>query len=191
MTDLLSLVPLAALLTMFVASVLRGAAVARSSGDQAFAFLEALGRQRIAGLAFAVSIAVIGLAAARGALGWQLASDALVALGAAIAVIGTSIVIVAQIQMGRAWRVGVRPGDAPLFVRHGLFRYSRNPIFLGMILTGFGVCLSSGAWWSWAALIVFIVACEAQVRIEEAHLAGNFGKDYQDFRRKVPRWFGI
>lgn len=191
MIDFLHLVPLAALVTMFIASVLRGAAVARSSGDRAFAFTEARGRQRVAGLAFAVSIAVIGVAAARAALGWQLASAALVGLGATVAMIGTGIVIVAQIQMGRAWRVGVRPGDAPLFVRHGLFRYSRNPIFVGMILTGFGVCLSSGIWWSWAALIGFIFACEAQVRIEEAHLAGNFGKDYQDFRRKVPRWFGI
>lgn len=191
MTDLLRLIPLAALVTMFVASLLRGAAVARSSGDRAFAFLESRGRQRIAGMAFAASIAVIGVAAARAALGRQLGADALVTLGAGISIIGTGIVIVAQIQMGRAWRVGVRAGDAPLFVSHGLFRYSRNPIFVGMILTGLGVCLSAGAWWAWVALAVFIIACAAQVTIEETHLAAHFGKDYQDFRREVPRWFGI
>lgn len=190
MIDLLRIVPLAALVAMFGASVLRGAAVARSSGDRAWAFVEARGRQRVAGLAFAISIAIVAGAAVRTALGWHQSSEAFIAIGAGVSFVGTIIVIVAQIQMGRAWRVGVRQGDAPLFVRHGLFQFSRNPIFLGMIATGLGVCLSAGAWWSWLALTIFVIACETQVRIEESHLADSFGKDYEDFRQEVPRWFG-
>lgn len=188
MIELLRFVPLAALLAMLAASVLRGAAVARSSGDRAFAFIEARGLQRIAGLAFAISVGVVAVAAARTALGPDQSSGPRVALGAVVSLVGTMIVIVAQIQMGRAWRVGVRSGDAPLFVRHGLFRLSRNPIFLGMIVAGLGVSFSAGAWWSWVALGVFVLACVTQVRIEEPHLAASFGKDYEDFRREVPRW---
>lgn len=190
MIELLRLVPLAALATMFGASLLRGAAVARSSGVRAWAFTEARGGQRVAGLAFAVSIAIVAVAAARAALGWGQSSEALIALAAGVSIVGTIIVIVAQIQMGRAWRVGVRHGDAPLFVRHGLFRFSRNPMFFGMIITGVGVAVVAGTWWSWLTLVGFGAACAAQVRIEEAHLLANFGDDYVAFRRSIPRWIG-
>ena len=101
-----------------------------------------------------------------------------------------AIVIVAQVQMGRAWCVGVREGDAPLFVSHGLFRFSRNPIFVGMMLVGLATAMVSATWWSWVALALFVVSCTVQVRIEEAHLEASFGEAYRAFRRQVPRWLG-
>ncbi|MBY0520986.1 MAG: hypothetical protein K2P79_11240, partial [Sphingomonas sp.] len=114
------------------------------------------------------------------------------ALPAAIAALfGAAVVIVAQVQMGRAWRIGVRSGDAPLFVSHGLFKFSRNPIFVGMMLAGLAAAMASGLWWAWAALMVFIVSCAVQVRIEEAHLEVSFGVHYRNFRMTVPRWLGF
>lgn len=99
--------------------------------------------------------------------------------------------MVAQVQMGRAWRVGVREGDAPLFISHGLFRYSRNPIFVGMMLVGLSAAMVSGTWWSWSGVAVFIASCAVQVRIEEAHLEASFGQSYREFRSSVPRWVGF
>lgn len=93
--------------------------------------------------------------------------------------------------MCRAWRVGFREGDAPLFVSHGLFRYSRNPIFVGMMQVGLSAAIVSGTWWSWTALALFVVSCAVQVRIEEAHLEASFGDAYRAFRRQVPRWLGL
>jgi protein-S-isoprenylcysteine O-methyltransferase Ste14 len=93
--------------------------------------------------------------------------------------------------MGRAWRVGVREGDAPLFVSHGLFRFSRNPIFLGMILVSLSAAIASATWWGWVALMLFIASCIVQVRIEESHLEASFGDAYRAFRRQVPRWLGL
>lgn len=181
-------IPLIALIVIFIASLWRGHSVSRSSGDNAWAFGSAKGRQRLAGAAFAISIVMLAFAAAEAALRSE-SSYGLI--GALVSMAGGAIVIFAQVQMGRAWRVGVRKGDAPLFIRHGLFRFSRNPIFVGMMLVGLGIAVVANSWWAWAALISFVLACREQVRIEEAHLSDNFGRAYIIFKNDVPRWIGI
>ncbi|HEY9092260.1 isoprenylcysteine carboxylmethyltransferase family protein [Parasphingorhabdus sp.] len=181
-------VPFIALIVIFLASLWRGRSVARSTGNSARAFGSAKGKQRLSGLAFAISIIVLAIASALAAMqpvtkfAW---------VGALLAVAGAVMVIVSQIQMGRAWRVGVREGDAPLFVRHGLFRFSRNPIFVGMIIIGLSIAVSANIWWAWVALLTFALACHAQVRIEETHLSKSFGIAYEHFCSDVPRWIGI
>ncbi len=186
---MINLVPIAAFAAMIAATLLRGLSVWRGTGVNPWAFAEARGKQRLAGLVFTISIAVTGLAAGLVARGEGNAS--LATIGAILAVIGVALVIIAQVQMGPAWRVGLREGDAPLFVSHGLYRYSRNPIFLGMILLALGTALAAGRWWGWVALFAFALACYVQVMIEEDHLAANFGEAYAAFRRTVPRWIGL
>lgn len=179
-------VPLVAMLVIVAATLVRGAAIRRATGDRPWAFASAKGVQRIAGSSFALSVAALIVAAALAPSDltiWTIAA-------ATVSLIGAAIVIVAQVQMGRAWRVGVREGDAPLFVSHGLFRYSRNPIFVGMMLVGLSAAIVSGKLWSWAALALFVLSCIVQVRIEEGHLEASFGDAYRVFRRQVPRWLG-
>lgn len=179
--------PFLAMAAIVVATFVRGMAIRRATGDRPWAFASAKGVQRIAGSSFALSVAALLVAAALApANGTNLA-----VLAAIVSLAGAAIVIVAQVQMGRAWRVGVREGDAPLFVSHGLFRYSRNPIFVGMMLVGLSAAIVSDTWWSWSALVLFVLSCIVQVRIEEAHLEASFGDAYRTFRRQVPRWLGL
>lgn len=180
-------IPLLAMLSIIAATLVRGIAIRRKTGDRPWAFASAKCVQRIAGSSFAFSVAALIAAAALAPVsdtGWTITA-------AIIATVGAAIVVVAQVQMGRAWRVGVREGDAPLFISHGLFRYSRNPIFVGMMLVGLSAAMVSGTWWSWSALAVFIASCAVQVRIEEAHLEASFGQSYREFRSSVPRWVGF
>lgn len=179
--------PFLAMVAIVVATLARGMAIRRATGDRPWAFASAMGVQRIAGSSFALSVAALLVAAAlapANGTNWTV-------LPAIVSLAGAAIVIVAQMQMGRAWRVGVREGDAPLFVSHGLFRFSRNPIFAGMMLVGLSASLVSGTWWSWVALAIFIASCAVQVRIEEAHLEASFGQSYREFRASVPRWLGF
>ncbi|NCU11055.1 MAG: isoprenylcysteine carboxylmethyltransferase family protein [Sphingomonadaceae bacterium] len=179
--------PFLAMVAIVVATLARGMAIRRATGDRPWAFASAKGVQRIAGSSFALSVAALLVAAAlapANGTNWAV-------LAAIVATAGAAIVIVAQVQMGRAWRIGVREGDAPLFVSHGLFRYSRNPIFVGMMLVGLSAAIVSGTWWSWSALVLFVLSCIVQVRIEEAHLEASFGDAYRAFRRQVPRWVGL
>ncbi len=186
--DILQHIPFAAMIAIVAATVLRGIAIRRHTGDRPLAFLGATGIQRIAGMSFAASTAALIVASG------MAARDAMTDLAlpaAVVALVGAAVVIVAQVQMGRAWRIGVREGDAPLFVSHGLFRFSRNPIFVGMMTVGLAAAFASQLWWAWAALAVFIVSCAVQVRIEERHLEASFGQSYRDFRATVPRWLGL
>lgn len=180
-------VPLLAMLAIIAATLWRGVAIRRATGDRPWAFASAKGVQRIVGSSFALSVTVLFVAAALASSGETTGS---LILAAIVGLIGAAIVIVAQVQMGRAWRVGVREGDAPLFVSHGLFRFSRNPIFVGMMQVGLAATMVSGTSWSWVALALFIASCAVQVRIEEAHLEASFGEAYRAFRRQVPRWLG-
>jgi hypothetical protein len=102
MTSLLSAVPLVAMLVMIIATMLRGAAVAKSSGDRPFAFMEARGMQRIGGLAFGLSIVAIGVAALLAAVNSEGVDAPLALTGAVLSSAGTALVVIAQIQMGRA-----------------------------------------------------------------------------------------
>ncbi len=185
---MLQALPFLSIIAVVAATLLRAVAIRRRTGDRAFAFMSATGIQRIAGVSFALSVAALVLASALPASGSSLAVAVLAAI---LALVGCFIVIVAQVQMGRAWRVGVRQGDAPLFVTHGLFKFSRNPIFVGTILQGVAAALTANAAWAWAALTVFIGSCAVQVRVEEAHLEASFGQHYREFRASIPRWIGI
>lgn len=186
--SVLQSVPFVAMLTIIAATAVRSIAIRRTTGDRPLAFLSATGAQRVAGLTFAASTIALIVA---GGIAARNDTPHLVWCAALIALVGAALVIIAQVQMGRAWRIGVRSGDAPLFVSHGLFRFSRNPIFVGMMLVGLAAAIASGLWWAWAALAIFITSCGVQVRIEEAHLEASFGVAYRDFRATVPRWFGF
>lgn len=185
---MLAYVPLLLFAVVLGATLIRGRAVRARSGVRAWAFFEARGMQRAAGLVFALSITVLVAASALVAAGRIDASPPLIATGSAVMALGLLVVVTAQVQMGTAWRVGVRPGDAPVFVTAGLFRFSRNPIFAGMIVMALGAALVAPTWWTIAAALAFALACHVQVRIEEAHLSDAFGSAYEAFRARTPRW---
>jgi protein-S-isoprenylcysteine O-methyltransferase Ste14 len=103
---------------------------------------------------------------------------------AIVALLSAAVVIVAQVQMGRAWRIGVRGGDAPLFVSHGLFRFSRNPIFVGMMTGRAGRCIGIGALVGVGITrSLYRVVRSAGEDSKNAHLEASFGQSYLDFAR--------
>lgn len=181
-------IPLVMLVVVLLATLVRLIVLRRGAGIQAWAFGPDPA-DKLAGTLFVISLTVLGFAAAQGTDGNGLGIA--VIAGSAVAIIGAVITVVAQIQMGAAWRIGVRQGDASHLIEHGLYRYSRNPIFVGLVLVGFGIAVVSGLWWAWAALAALVLSCHLQVMIEEAHMARMFGPAYAAFCRRVPRWVGV
>jgi protein-S-isoprenylcysteine O-methyltransferase Ste14 len=83
----------------------------------------------------------------------------------------------------------LRPERASRLVAAGIYRYSRNPMYLSLLLA-----LAAWATWlgSWPALLVvpaFVLAMNRwQIRPEERALAALFGAEYEAYRRSVRRW---
>jgi protein-S-isoprenylcysteine O-methyltransferase Ste14 len=71
----------------------------------------------------------------------------------------------------------------------GPFRFSRNPIYLGMLLGAFAPWLG----WGYTGLLLapplfFVVINGAVIPYEEAKLQGAFGEAYAEYCRRVRRW---
>ena len=96
--------------------------------------------------------------------------------------------VLAQRQMGAAWRIGVPRAHRTPLVERGLF--SRNPIFLGMIATLAGLFLVLPSTATLVIMVVGVVVIELQVRVEEDHLLQIHGAAYAEYRGHVPRWLG-
>ena len=97
--------------------------------------------------------------------------------------------VLAQIQMGNSWRIGIDEEKETALVQSGLFRFSRNPIFLGMIVTLAGVFLIIPNALTLLFLVLGFVLNQIQVRLEEEFLAQAHGTEYENFKREVRRWF--
>ena len=114
-----------------------------------------------------------------------------VALGVLLFVAGFGLTLVAQISMGDSWRIGVQKGESTELCTAGLFRWSRNPIFTGMLLAGLGLV----AWVPWAAVgwVSLWLGLELQVRVvEEPHLVAMHGSRYVAYARRTGRfWPGL
>lgn len=96
--------------------------------------------------------------------------------------------IIAQAQMGSSWRIGIDANRETALVQHGLFRVSRNPIFLGMRfnLLGFFFVLPNAA--TLLILVLGEILVQIQVRLEEEYLRQRHGENYQNYCRQTRRW---
>ena len=98
------------------------------------------------------------------------------------------LIVAAQRTMSRSWRVGIDTEHRTDMVQNGLFAYSRNPIFLGMLLTMTGLFAVLPNALTLLTLVVSWVVISVQVRLEEAFLAEQHGQAYADYGSKVRRW---
>ena len=81
------------------------------------------------------------------------------------------------------------PHKSSTIVQDGIYRLSRNPMYLGMalLLTAWAVWLSNP--WCLLVLPLFVAAITRwQILPEERILSAQFGAPYQDYLRRVRRW---
>ena len=94
---------------------------------------------------------------------------------------------IAQGHMKDSWRIGIDRDMKTALITAGLFSFTRNPIFLGMLLVLAGLFfLTPNA----ATLIFWIVGyilIQVQIRLEEEYLQRQHGEAYAIFCSKVPR----
>ena len=83
-------------------------------------------------------------------------------------------------------------GEPGTLTHEGLFRRSRNPMYLGMLTALIGVALVMGTACVLIGPVVFFALAQCwYIPAEERALAGKFGEEYLGYRKDVPRWFGV
>jgi protein-S-isoprenylcysteine O-methyltransferase Ste14 len=69
----------------------------------------------------------------------------------------------------------------------GPYAYTRNPLYLGSLLMGLGLCVAARSWWVGVALVVMFFAIYLPVIFdEEAFLRRTF-PEFEEYARRVPR----
>lgn len=82
----------------------------------------------------------------------------------------------------------LRPASSTQLVTSGVYRYTRNPMYLGHALILFGWSVYLGSVWTLIAAPIFVLfITRFQIRPEERVLAQRF-PEFKDFRQRVPRW---
>jgi protein-S-isoprenylcysteine O-methyltransferase Ste14 len=80
--------------------------------------------------------------------------------------------------------------DAGDLTLTGIYRWSRNPQYVGWLLFLIGFALTDWSIWCFAALLVVAVSLHLLVLVEEEHLRRVFGSQYKNFCQRSPRYLG-
>lgn len=83
----------------------------------------------------------------------------------------------------------LKPEKASQLVTDGFYRFSRNPMYLGLALLLTGWCILLGNPVNTLIIVFFIVSMNAfQIEPEETALKTKFGKEYIEYMKRVRRW---
>lgn len=87
-------------------------------------------------------------------------------------------------------RTTLNPFAPPsLLLERGIYRWSRNPMYLGVILVYLGGCLLAGSLWPVALLVVPLgILQQVVIPYEEASMRRAFGPAYEAYCARVRRW---
>jgi len=110
-------------------------------------------------------------------------------IGASFLIVGLSLVTVA---IGLFRSAGENPQPwtpSKGIIESGIYRYTRNPMYLGMAFAQAGLAMLIGSWTSLALVAVSVAIIHTQVIArEEAYLTATFGDAYRDYCARVRRW---
>lgn len=111
-------------------------------------------------------------------------------IGMAPIVAGLALAVVGD-RMFKRHGTTVKPFEASsAFLTSGVFGFSRNPMYLGMVLVlvGLGLILGTVVPFVVVPLFVWLMTARFIVK-EEAMLQAQYGEMYDEYKRRVRRWF--
>ena len=121
-----------------------------------------------------------------------LPAEAAVPLGLGVVAISVLLVIAAVRELRRKKTAFDVRNPTSAIVRTGVFRLTRNPVYLSMMLLYVGVSLLiNSPWMLLLAIPTGSALCLAAIKPEERYLEAKFGDAYREYRATVPRWIGL
>ena len=96
-------------------------------------------------------------------------------------------IIIAQWNMRQSWRIGIDYVNKTQLVTVGLFKISRNPIYLFLIIALIGLFLIIPNAVTFAVLFSAYLILQVTIRLEEDFLEKQHGEVYRNYKQKVSR----
>ncbi|MNJ64955.1 Isoprenylcysteine carboxyl methyltransferase (ICMT) family protein [compost metagenome] len=112
-------------------------------------------------------------------------------IGLLVTAIGLLFFILAMLHMRTSWRVGIDKDTRTDLVTGGIYRFSRNPAFVGFDLMFVGLFLTYLNYVTLLVCIINVIFLHLLIRQEERHLEGVFGDIYGNYARHTPRYLWI
>lgn len=140
-----------------------------------------------------MSVATVGVVAAQLLsimFGWNHLPTNARFTGFGIGMLGDLIFLLSVLCMKDSWRAGIPDKDKTELVTSGIYRFSRNPAFLGFDMMYFGVLLMYCNLLTVFFTVFAVVMLHLQILQEEKYLAGVFGEEYREYRKRVFRYLG-
>lgn len=122
-----------------------------------------------------------------GLIVWLQSSTAIV-LGMIMLTVSFAVVATMHIKMGTQWRSGIDAEGPKKIVCHGLYQYTRHPMFLFVGVAQLGFFLAMPSIFSLSCLIIGWWALSRQASAEEKHLLQRFSTQYYEYSVKVRKW---
>jgi protein-S-isoprenylcysteine O-methyltransferase Ste14 len=110
-------------------------------------------------------------------------------IGIIISIIGITTLILAA-NLFRKNKNPVNPsGSTQLIICSGIYKYTRNPMYLSLTCIFIGVSIITNSWFSFVLLLPLLTICQKGIiEREEKYLTQKFGDEYLSYKSKVRRW---
>jgi len=76
-------------------------------------------------------------------------------------------------------------------ITKGLYRFSRNPMYVGLLLLQIGLGIACASWVYLLLTVVLMILLNANSSAEERYCLYRYGDDYRKYMNRTPRWIGI
>jgi protein-S-isoprenylcysteine O-methyltransferase Ste14 len=109
-------------------------------------------------------------------------------IGLALIVAGLIPFLLAFVNFGTSWRIGIDRKTPGALVTGGIFAVTRNPIYVAFILFFFGIFLANGTWFFLIFAILAVMFIHFQVLREEEFLKKQYGAEYAAYCARTARY---
>lgn len=110
-------------------------------------------------------------------------------IGLLVVTLGFTLILMARIEFNRAGQPRTPGIPTTCLVKTGVFKISRNPLYLGIVLILPGLGLAANlVWWIILTPLLMIWLQQALILPEEQYLLERFGEEFGCYKKNVRRW---
>lgn len=111
--------------------------------------------------------------------------------GMLVLIDATLLLLLSLDALGSSTRIGLPEKDHTSLQIEGIYRFTRNPMYLGLILLSSGSLLLAPTWFGIISLAAGSLMHHYIILEEEKYLRNRFGKDYLEYQQNTPRYLSF